>query len=360
MPGTSGGRAALSPDGTVRGLPAGAGKYAFVRGEFDGTPTTNHCNVRVLRYPVPLLPEREVRGRFISFWYPPVAMSPPPETCRFEQVVAEYYLVPTLDQVYLRMWKLTGMVPSAGWRLHLKALCEDDVFKLCGAADGDVLLGFDPLKPSSAVQLSGSPPGLGVPHWGVISHEMGHDFIGEFAALNRILCARGFASDAAFREGLASLCNMHARRGIWSRPDHYGLPPVVVSSFGNPRIYGSIPLECRQFVDQGLAPYLQKGARFPHPDQFTADVLDGMFIVLGDRYGWDIYRRFFSIFYPFDEPLDFVPTDETQRATFFVAAMSAAARTDLRLQFASWGFPCDNNLFQKLLPELTWRAAQRD
>ncbi len=44
--------AALSEDGTVEARPAGAGRTTYIRGEFDGTPATNHCDVRVLNYPV--------------------------------------------------------------------------------------------------------------------------------------------------------------------------------------------------------------------------------------------------------------------------------------------------------------------
>ena len=51
---------------------------------------------------------------------------------------------------------------------------------------------------------------------------------------------------------------------------------------------------------------------------------------------------------------------ENERATFFVAAMSAAARSDLRKDFRDWGMPCDNETFETLFPILSWRAKQRD
>jgi hypothetical protein len=46
--------------------------------------------------------------------------------------------------------------------------------------------------------------------------------------------------------------------------------------------------------------------------------------------------------------------------TFLVAALSAAARTDLRQELRSYGLPCDDTVFEELIPTLTWRAAQRD
>jgi hypothetical protein len=351
--------AVLSSDGTVRALATGAGKQTCIRGKFGGTSATNNCTVRVLRYPVSLLPEREVRGRYISFWYPPVAMSPVPIGSRFEEMVRQYDFVGTLDQEYLRMWELTGTVPGGAWRQHIKALCEDDVFKLCGAAGGDVGLGFDPLsKHGSCVQIASDSADAGVPHWGVVSHEIGHCFVGEFASLNRILGDQRLSSGPAFVEGLATFCNIYARRLISSRPEHYGVAPAAVYSFDDPAIYDSLPFHWRIFVDERLVPWARSGARYP--DGFTADVLAGMFMVLGQKYGWAIYPRFFSVFWPPDEPVGFSPRNETERATFFIAAMNAAARTDLRSDFRGWGLPCDDAFYKQLLPELTWRAAQRD
>jgi len=349
----------FSSDGVVEALLTGAGKVACLRAEYDGTPAASPCHVRVLANPAPLLPAREVRGRHVSFWYPPVVMSPPPMGCRFEEMLRQYDVVPTLDKLYLRTQELTGAVPVFGPPLHVKALCEDEQFTVCGAAGHDaVVLGFNPHKPTanSCVQVSEST--IGLPHWGIMSHEIGHVFLDQFRVLRRILGDQRLTSSLAYGEGLATLCGIWARRAIAASADHDGVSAATVKAFEAPELYDSLPFWRRIYVDERLAPYLVAGGRYP--EDCTPDVLDGMLMVLGEKYGWDIFPRFFSVFYPPDEPIDFIARDERQRATFFIAAMSAAAAADLRAQFAEWGLPCDDGLFRKLLPELTWRAAQRE
>ena len=83
-------------------------------------------------------------------------------------------------------------------------------------------------------------------------------------------------------------------------------------------------------------------------------------MVLAQRYGWDSYRRFFSIFFPPDEMVDFLPQDETEEVTFIIAAFSAATKVDVRSDFHEWGFPCNDALYLQLLPMLEKRAKQRD
>jgi len=344
--------AVLSPDGTVQGLGGGTGKQCVIRGEFDEVPSANGCVVRVLRYPLPLLPAKEALGLNVSFWYPPYATTAP-LGARFEEMTRQYDVIRALDTIYLRIADLTGVLPFTGGRQHLAAICEDDKFKLCGGSGNPIGLGFNPLVPTGCVMLDKD-----VPYWGVMSHEIGHNFVGEFGSLNRILCSSPLATAAAYGEGLATLCNMYARTMIVARPDYYGVADAAVQSFTDPNIYDSLPFHRRIFVDDRLIPYLQNGAHYPA--DFTADVLDGMLIVLAERYGWNIYPRFFSVFFPPDETLDFVADTETRRATFLIAAMTAAARTDLRTTFSQWGLPCDKTLFDSLLPSLSWRAAQRD
>ena len=345
--------AKISERGTITAFPSGAGKLAWVWGEFDGTRTTNSCVVRVPRYPAPLAGECECRGRYVSFWYPPVSTRPIPQTCRFQELIDEYGLIVTLDQVYLQLEQLTGVLPFSGGRQCLAAVCEDDVFKLCGVSGNPVALGFDPSVPTSCVQLAD-----GRPHWGVICHEIGHNFVGCFDALNAILCDSRLSSGSAYAEGLATLCNLRARHAIAANPRGTAIPSAVYDSFLDPQVYDSLPFQRRAFVEEALPRYLKQGARYPQ--DFTADVLDAILLVLAEEHGWDIYRRFFSVFFPPDEPIAFAPQSESERATFFIAAMSAAARKDLRSRFKTWGFPCDNDLLLKLAPYVSERAATRD
>jgi hypothetical protein len=145
---------------------------------------------------------------------------------------------------------------------------------------------------------------------------------------------------------------------ILADPDHYGLPDATITSFTDPAVYDSLPFHRRIFVDERLGAYLQ--GRAGYPDDCTPDVLDGMLMLLAEQYGWGIFPRFFSIFYPPDETIGFSPASETERATFFIAALSAAAAADLRTTFRAWKLPCHDALFAEWLPVLRWRAAQRN
>jgi len=342
----------LSPDGTLQGLSTGKGKQTYISGEFDGSHTTNRCAVRVLNKSAPLLKEQEARGSYVSFWYPLISKTPIPAGCRFEQMVREYDYIHSLDVAYLRMMELTGSQSAEGGMQFISAVCEDDTYKLCGGSGNPVGLGFNPWKPSSSAQLDN-----GVPHWGVVLHEIGHDFLGSFHSLDKILFRNTLPSGWIYSEGLATLCNMYSRQMIVAQSDHYGVPTKVINSWLDPNIYDSLPFHRQVFVTKALTTYVREGANYP--SKCTPDVLDGIFIVLAEKFGWQIYPRFFSIFWSPDEPINFTPTNETQRSTFFISAMSASARTDLRSLFVSWGFPCDNELFVRLLPMLQSRAEQR-
>jgi hypothetical protein len=346
------GVATVAADGTVEALPTGRGKTASIRGITDAAHSTNWTTVRVLNYPVSLLPEQEAAGQRVSFWYAPVP-SPPPGA-RFEAMLQDYKVPQTLDQVYLRIAELTAVLPFEGGKQHVAALCADDLFRIGGVNGNPVWLGFDPL---SATRYSSVMLDSNIPHWGIMSHEIGHSFL--FAqSLSRVFGQAGMESGPAYGEGLATLCNMYARQAIVAQPDHYGVAQNVVDTFTSPTVYDSLPFHRRVFVEDGLTSYVAHGAHYP--EAFTADVLDGMLIVLAERHGWDIYPRFFSIFLPPSEDLSFYPSNETDRATFFIAAMTAATRLDQRSTFCGWGFPCNESLFNRLLPELAWRAGQRD
>ena len=80
----------------------------------------------------------------------------------------------------------------------------------------------------------------------------------------------------------------------------------------------------------------------------------GMLVMLGDKYGWDMWQRFFRIFHlgPAQDRLwntVGVLPDEVQFHTAIIAALSAAAGEDLRPQFEAWRFPIDNELYNRII-----------
>lgn len=334
-------------DGTVTALETGRGRLTGLCCIFDGMWVPACCAVRVMNTQVDLLPEVEARGDNVSFWYAPIDADPPPISCSFEEMVSRYSVPQTLGTIWSKQRELTGSNPWRGHRQQMTALCNDDIFAPCGWSGQPIVLGYDPIHAVSCVQL-----GYGPPHWGVMSHEMGHNFVGDNRSINRALCD-GMATGISYSEGLATLCNMWSRQSIVDEPGHYGVPSNVIESFLDPAVYDSLPFH-RMIFGDSLAAYESGGAVYP--DAFDANVLDGMFIQLADDFGWSIYPKFFAVFRPGDATLGFTPADESERATLFVAAISAAARADLRGRFTDWGFPIQDELFHQLLPEFMHRA----
>jgi hypothetical protein len=191
-----------------------------------------------------------------------------------------------------------------------------------------------------------------------MSHEIAHNHFGELVYLNEVLCDWENANSKAiaYCEGMTTITALASRKAILESANHDGLPAIVTDAWMNPNVYDSLPFARQMYVDVALAAYMSAGANYAQ--DFTPDVLDGIIYLLTDDYGWALLKRFFSIFNPPDEGLAFTPCDETGRATFFVAAMSAAADADLRARFRGWGFPIDDDVFEALLPVFAKRVAR--
>ena len=82
--------------------------------------------------------------------------------------------------------------------------------------------------------------------------------------------------------------------------------------------------------------------------------LTGILVTLGDKYGWDMWHRFFRIFrlgHAQDRVWDTVGVlpDEVQFHTIIMAALGAAAGDDLRPYFEAWRFPIDDELYDQII-----------
>ena len=82
-----------------------------------------------------------------------------------------------------------------------------------------------------------------------------------------------------------------------------------------------------------------------------------MLVMLGDKYGWDMWQRFFRIFHlgPAQDRLwnmVGVLPDEVQFHSAIIAALSAAAGEDLRPLFEAWHFPIDDDLYNRIIRDV--------
>jgi hypothetical protein len=344
--------ATVSTDGWVMAVPGVSGKdpETAIRYSFDGVQSTNCCAAVVSAEALPLLPEQTVYGCYVVFGFPVVAEGVRQVGSQFQEMCDAYAYVPTLDAGYQELRLLFGTTPPHGGRQHAVA-------KTWGRGSGGggsgnpVGGGFDPFTKGTWVQTQ-----QGVPTPGLMFHEMAHNFAQDLVSAHRILWSSPIGG-GSFGHGLTNLSAVYVTRKVVERGTGYGLPSIVSEYLNDPDGIDSFPTMLRRWA-RYLADYERNGALFP--EQFNCEVAAGIYLQLAQTYGWDMYPRFFAVFSPPYEEIDFTPRNEMQRTTFLIAALSAAAAVDLRPDFERWGITCDDHLFGQLLPDLTWRASQGD
>jgi hypothetical protein len=347
--------ASVTADGVVNALPAGEGRQTFVAAVFDDVYLYPWCVVRVVKGGVLTPQPSEYRGRWVSFFLPG-SISVIPEGMTLDQMMQQWDVLSGTDAAYRIIYHLTRLLACYGARKDLAAIHEDDVFRICSVSGNPVSMGFDVRVPTSCIQH-----GTLGPHFGIMAHEMAHGFLGGGSP---IICRAFFAVPATslnseYAEGFATLVKMCAMQRIVYGPRHCGASQALADALLDPLLYASLAMDRIGFVENSLPAYVADGS---HYENITSPVLDGIFMVLADQYGWEIYPRFFSAFLPTDTPLPFgfLPQTETDRASLLVTALSAAAGEDLRPRFRDeWGFPIDDVLYGTLYPELERRIADR-
>ncbi len=219
---------------------------------------------------------------------------------------------------------------------------------MCGGAGNPNIFGTDVDKVfhNSCLIIAYENPADASPQWFVYFHEIGHNFT---ACFDRF---RDFALEHdAYLEGLASLAGFYAFEKILNNASTYGLSNKIVTSLQQD--YG----RDTRFLS-ALDAYVAAGADYQTMD---ADIVDGILIKLEEDYGLSFWYRFFSVFLPAYETLEVDLTTDAEVATYFVAACSAAARTDLRTRFRDvWGFPINDGFYNQIYPAVQIAVAQRD
>lgn len=343
-----GGNAVASVDenGIVTALrvPAEFGESPYILADVDGEPVLNASFIRVtgadlglhwLDYP----------GQRIAY-----RMAQEVGSLPYAWLMDHLDVVEVTEAVFqLEEW-LTGYSPDRLGRqfLVLDAGIDADGTVPCGLSGNPLRLGV------GVDNLRSCFGGADWVQWGVIAHELGHDFLAH-AALGQLWI--GLEGSMAFSEGLATACGAYALDQLASHPERYGLRAETVASLHGLWLPLS-PDNVRFIHYQALNNYETS------PDfaaDFDANVLDATLMKLGDEYGTNFLRRLLSVFCPADERLPVGFANDAQRLTFWVAACSAAAGADLKDRFSMrWAFPVDDAFYQAVLPEVCRRANQRD
>jgi uncharacterized protein (TIGR03437 family) len=340
--------AKMDPDGTITAFraPQGLRENVSPMVSIDGVVATDNAGIRINDPPfdpeLAYWPQQD-----IVFYGPKVAGHLDNAT------LLPLFQVPETTQVAYSMEKLvTGVVPWQGDIQYLANYAGPgnptpaNETLPCGGSGNPVGLGTDISKShdGSCLWIDSNPI---LPQWGVIFHELGHNVtLGSRLFSNFVFSAGG----ARYTEGLATLVAMYISARLQELPaSATGVSAQRVQEIANQTRFGP---------SNTLNAYLAKGANYANVD---ATVLDDMMAVLMSEKGSSWVYRFYSTFLPQnDDVFPFTISTDSQQATFFIAAVSAAIGTDLRSRFAARGFPVDNAFWSAIYSEVSRRAAQRD
>ena len=315
-----------------------------ISAQVNGINSHNGSLIRVLSDPNPVPVDRiatPASPQTVFYIADSVAGSKQP------QMFADYDAARVTDLAYRIERFGSGVYPSSGDIQYLaNDVSHDEATRPCGYNGNPVVLGSN-LDTGASCLIE--PPANG-PAWGIYFHEIGHNFT---LSSRRFSDFAGALSTPTYVEGLATGMAMFAGRNLLSFSASYGLSQKTITTLQSSHLIwwhpGSTP---------SLDAYVAAGTAY---QTMTADVLGDIIMALMDENGYAFFRRFLSVFLPVDVPYPFQIQTQSQQATFFVAALSAAIRADLRSRFwTQWGFPVDDSFYASIYPRLVQYASHAD
>jgi len=329
---------------TAHWAPVYEWQVPYVLAWADGVMADNAAVVRVTPTDLGLI-HQTYAGVNVAYYLPPVI-----EGVDLASIIAQYQIVEATDRAYNAQYPGLGDAYVGEGLLYLVLDVGDGPGTApCGASGNPIRLGWEFNKPAHNSCFIINDPADRRPQWFVIFHEIGHDFTGSCNAFNMFLWTPSPGHNTAYSEGLASLAAMWAWQNITACPGSLRQPTVA-----------DINAHFRGVTSgwrQALADYRAGGADY---DNLDPDILDGILLDMYDRYGPRIWFDLFSTFLPSPEPLPYAMDTKEKQATWFVAAMSASAGTDLRAAFrADYGFPIDDAAWSDIWPVVEAKVAAR-
>lgn len=338
--------ASVNSTGLVTALrrPLSLAETPYIFAVLDGVPSHNSAVVRVTPTSLGLT--------VVNTGQPDVAYTFPQQIGGFnyEQALSNYDVPRITELAYRLQREASGVRPYSG---DVQYLVNDPYHGgdgtnsgTCGLPGNPLRIGTDVDSPSNTCLIQTFSPFR--PQWGVLFHELAHSFLGSTRFTQFASASPVSGSNVTYLEGWPTALSMYAAQMLSQRAAELHVPPSVANDIlSSAWHFGSTP---------ALDSYVSGGAVYA---TINANVLDDIVSVLAGQYGYRLLQRFQSIFTPPDDPLPFAITSDAQQATFFVAAMSAAAGVDLRSQFAgSWGFPVDNAYYASIFPKVKRLVAQ--
>jgi hypothetical protein len=285
----------------------------------------------------------------------PTDYVPPESTFSFGDLMTNYpnYLH-TLNVAYdITSDLYHGFIPLNGDKQILAPLVKEGH---CGAAG-------NPLATAPCCYMD---CGTGEPAYGVVIHEMGHNFQIEAPGMAQFLEANDRRFGNAFApECIASFPVIYFINEISLNGDQYGLGPgtyewtVLNEAAQNDRIGWDILEEFEVLLDTG-----QSTGIFDVPGSFDSVALFCIFFQaymydyngFSTPYDHEMIRRFLNIF---DKDM-FPGFQEDKVETYFAAAFSVSAGSDEREQLRLWGFTIDDEFYDQIEPMISAKLTAND
>lgn len=310
------------------------------------------CFVRTWHKPYALEDWRAFESGAAQFWVP-AGLATDREGESIGRMMRRFGVAPMADAVHSYLTSRLGTCAFGGdCQVFVVDCAEDDAPDRPSGVNGNpILLGLnlDQPSPQNCIQLQN-----GAPHFGVALHELGHNFWGACPRHRETLFMPDLGQDTIrYNEGLATHLAQIGQWYLLAQQRSPRVPAPMRDYVRGDQYYGSLAFNRRVF-GQALEKYERAKPGYAGCDP---NVVDGILIWLGDTYGWEHYERWLACYYP-QYPLPVQTSTSEKRATFQVAALSAAFDRDLRHLFAErWRFPIDEPYYQAVLPDLEHAVA---
>lgn len=258
-----------------------------------------------------------------------------------ETHVLAHQIPQVVEYVYAHQRNLMGTDPFGTQVLGVD-FGESESGRVCGISGNPVRLGWNlnGSEWSNCFLVPFVPPRS--PQWFIFHHEIGHNTTWSSGTFGQGL------GHFLYSEGLASFAALTSMARILDSPDLFPLGATAAGSLG---------LDASQKSSAFAADYaawLAAGADFAALDP---NIVDGLLLARQEAAVACFAERFFNLIEPRYQPilqnvLDAVVTD-ADRHTFFAAAVSAAAQSDLHALFAgTYHYPLNETLYPEALAAL--------
>lgn len=328
---------------TAHTVPLQFGDTPVIEVFADGVRADNVAIIRVTTTDLGVT-HQAYEGSNVAFYLPTEI-----ESVDLDALTMDFQVVGVTDAAYRAQQELMGVEPFNGGRHYFVLDVSDDPVTVpCGISGNPVRLGWEFGKPVHNSCYIVNTPEHRVPQFGVIFHEMGHNFTWASWGFGQF-CSACPDHDWKYSEALASMT------GAWSwwqvQRCATGLNQMILDTVSEP-----FPnIDPAQRIE--LQNYMNNGSVY---DDVTVGVICDILWEMYDEYGPQVWYDFFSTFYPPDEPLPVTLDTENKQATWVVAALSASTGVDQRARFAiEYGFPIHNALYPQFLAAAQARIAAR-